>query len=466
MFSGILFKNSFWAIFSSFFQNIIFSLFFIVVARVYIPETFSFYIIANTLYGVLLSFSTLGMGQWFIRANSEESNIELAQLFFNIQLISGGVFYFINVGLSYYLYTENSIHLLSIILGLNIVFDNLIYVFKSINIASFRQKQTFLIQSAEASLKFIFGIYVYQVKPDIFFVAIVLLLFRFLSYLLFHLKSKIKIRLHLFRLFQYTSLKDIVNTIYGNRFFLFIGTISVLFWSIGGLMVSKMMNIKDIAHYEISNKLFALAEIIPLMILATLFPVIAQRVKVLDRNNLLFFKHISYGCLLYGIVVYGFVVSYSREFIPFFFGEQYSHTHIFCSEMFLTMTLFPSVLYQANILIALKLEKTDMYLNLLSLLVNVVISFIGLYLTQSISAIAYSIFISFLLFHLSQEYLLYKKGFTNLIDILLGYVIIFGVVIVYPILTQYFSVYFIYPFLISVLFITLIPFVKKYFAKA
>ena len=67
LFKGRLIGNSFWAILSSVFQNIIFSLFFIVIARKYSASDFSSYIIANTLYGMIIAFSSLGLSQWFIR---------------------------------------------------------------------------------------------------------------------------------------------------------------------------------------------------------------------------------------------------------------------------------------------------------------------------------------------------------------------------------------------------------------
>ena len=68
MFKSVILKNSFWAISSSVFQNIVFAVFFIIMARVYNTQVFSSYIIANTLNGLLLSFSSLGMAQWYIRA--------------------------------------------------------------------------------------------------------------------------------------------------------------------------------------------------------------------------------------------------------------------------------------------------------------------------------------------------------------------------------------------------------------
>jgi O-antigen/teichoic acid export membrane protein len=65
--SGSIFKNSAWGIFSNIFQNKLFSVFFIVVARKYSTDDFANYILANTLYSFVVAFSSLGLGQWFIR---------------------------------------------------------------------------------------------------------------------------------------------------------------------------------------------------------------------------------------------------------------------------------------------------------------------------------------------------------------------------------------------------------------
>ena len=133
LFKGRLIGNSFWAILSSVFQNIIFSLFFIVIARKYSASDFSSYIIANTLYGMIMSFSSLGLSQWFIREiKQNEHDTGIIPRFFKIQLLAGAVFYLINILLSFALYSSDLVRNISLLLGINIVFDNIIYVFKTI----------------------------------------------------------------------------------------------------------------------------------------------------------------------------------------------------------------------------------------------------------------------------------------------------------------------------------------------
>jgi O-antigen/teichoic acid export membrane protein len=177
-------------------------------------------------------------------------------------------------------------------------------------------------------------------------------------------------------------------------------------------------------------------------------------------------KALSYGNILYGLLAYTFVISFSDVFVPFFFGVQYAHTAKYCNEMFLTMLLFPSVLFQANLLVAIKMEKIDMYLNLLSLFINLFIAVMGLMLHYSLSAITYSIFISFLIFHLSQEYFLIKKGLTQLFDASILYLLIFGGMFSYLSLMKYVEVVFLFPLVWTTVLILIIPSYKRYFVKA
>ena len=467
MFKSAILKNSFWAISSSVFQNIVFAVFFIIMARVYSTQIFSSYIIANTLYGLLLSFSSLGMAQWYIRAvkNMSEHN-SVNRLYFNIQLLAGVLFLFLNVLVSFLLYTDSVIHILSIILGLNIIIDNMINVFKTINIATYNQRQTFMVLTIEACMKLAIALLVYYLVPDIVVIAVLLVLLRVLTFTLFYFSGDYKKTFKGITIKNTDTYRQVITTIYENRFFLFIGSISVLFWSLGSILVSKFLDSHAVADYEIAYKLFIMAEIIPLMILSSSFPKIVEYLNKPTIANKLFLKALSYGNILYGLIAYTFVISFSDVFVPFFFGVQYAQTAQYCNEMFLTMLIFPSVLYQANLLVAIKMEKIDMYLNLMSLFINLLTAGIGLMLHYSLSSITYSIFISFLVFHLSQEFFLVKKGLSQIGDVVIMYLLIFGGMATYVLLMSYVEVTYLFPLIWILVFIFIIPSYKRYFVKA
>lgn len=467
MLTNKLFLNSFWSVASSLFQNAIFSVFFIIMARSYETVEFSEYILANTLYGMILSFSSLGLSQWYIREYHEgQSSVEISTLFFKIQFFAGILFYIVNISLSYLLYTQSTIHLLSILLGINIVFDNLIHVYKTINIISFQQRQTFQILSIEALMKLSLGIYVLYQAPDIIIIAILLVVFRVITLSMFLQTERnglVQIK-KMFRLHLDTAM--IFKTLYNNRFFLIIGSISVLFWSVGNILVSKFLEIERVADYEISFKLFTIAEIIPVMVSSTLFPVLVEKVKLNHLKGDNFIRSIFIANLLYGLFVYTFITSFSIDLIPLLFGVKYSLTASYCNEMFLTILFFPSVLFQANLLVALKMERIDMYLNLLSLLINLGLAISGLYVTKSLSVINYSIFISFFIFHLSQEIYLIKKGITTIEHALTFYSILIFILFGYTILKTIVPVVFLFPIFWVILLFVFLPQLKNSRAKA
>ncbi len=467
MLKNRLFVNSFWSVASSLFQNVIFSVFFIIMARTYETIEFSEYILANTLYGMILSFSSLGLSQWYIREYQDgNSTVDISTLFLKIQFFAGIIFYLINISLSFILYKDSTIHVLSIFLGINIIFDNLIHVFKTINIISFQQRQSFKILSIEALLKLCLGIYILYIAPDIIWIALFLVFLRVLTLWMF-LQSENRELISFKKIFQlHINTSIIFKTLYSNRYFLIIGSISVLFWSVGNILVSKFLDIERVADYEISFKLFTMAEIIPVMVSTTVFPVLVEKIKSNQLKSDNFIKTAFIANLLYGLFVYTFIISFSHDLIPLLFGQKYNLTAEYCNEMFLTILLFPSVLFQANLLVALKMERIDMYLNFLSLLINLALAISGLYLTKSLSAINYSIFISFFIFHLSQEIYLIKKGITQIEHAFTFYLLLIFILIGYSFFKTFIPALYLFPIFWTIVFLMFIPQLKLVRAKA
>ena len=412
-----LFSNSFWGILSNIFQNILFSVFFIVIARKYSTSDFANYILANTLYGFMLAFSSLGLGQWFIRELMvSEDKQYLINKFFKIQIGSGIIFYLMNIILAYSLYSNQLIRNLSLLIGVNVIFDNIIYVIKYINIAEFEQKKTFLILTIEALLKFIAACLLFVSSVPIVYLAAILILLRFITLNLFikigssnllNLKSVILAKV---------DKNEIKHVIAANWMFIVIGSSSVVYWRIGNILVSKLLTLNDVSNYEISFKFFSIAEILPIIISTSVFPML---VKIYgsekdSSNNHNFYKNSFLAYALYGLLAYTFIYSFSDTIVPFLFGDKYVNTSIYCKEMFLTILVFPTALLQANLLISLRLEKTDMWLNLISLTVNFLFCFIGLYYFKSLSVVNYSILLSFIIFHICQDYILIRKKIISL----------------------------------------------------
>lgn len=465
MLKGKLVGNSFWAIVSSLFQNIIYSLFFIVIARTYSTTDFSSYIIANTLYGLLLSFSSLGLSQWFIREIKESSSpSSLIDRFFKIQLTAGLFFYILNIAICFLLYESPLVRNISLLLGVNILFDNLIYVFKTINISRYHQRRTFFLTSFEATIKLVFAFVVMYVNIDIFFVVLSLIFLRSVTLFLFF-RFGLSEPFHFTTIFKgQLNLRGIGTIFIQNIYFVVIGSVSVIYWSTGSLLVSKFLEFDRIADYEISFKLFSMAEIIPVMVSASVFPIFVENANADQAQRNGFFRKIFIGYAVYGLLAFTFIYSYADLLIPVLFGDKYIETSSFCIQMFLTIIIFPTALLQANMIVSMRMEKIDMWLNLLSLVLNISISLIGLYFIKDLSVINYAIFISFLCFHLFQDIVLLRAGVSRLSDSILFYGSVLIVLLVYYSLSILIPSH--YLFLLFWLFIVLfLAFFKKYYLQ-
>ncbi len=408
-FKSKVFSNSIWGVFSNIFQNILFSIFFIVIARKYTTLDFSNYIIANTLYGFVLAFSSLGLGQWFIRElmNSTDKQLLINQ-FFKIQLIAGIFFYLINILLCFFLYEDILIRKLTVLIGINIIFDNIIYVIKFVNIASYEQKRTFLISTVEAILKFMAACILFFYQLPILYLAILLICLRLITLNLFLRLGNVYV-LNLTQIWKIqVKVVEIKRIIFSNWSFIIIGSIAVIYWKIGNIIVSKLLSMKDVANFEISFKLFAIVQILPVIVSTSIFPVLVRLAGEDMYRFTNYYRKAFFIYAVYGIMAYTFIYSFADYFVPLVFGEKFSGTSIYSKQMFLTMLVFPTALLQANVLIALKKEKIDMWLNIISLIANCCFCIIGLYFYKSLTIINLSIFGSFLLFHIIQDFYLVK----------------------------------------------------------
>lgn len=465
---GKVFTNSAWGVFSNLFQNILFSIFFIVIARKYDTADFANYILANTLYGFVVAFSSLGLGQWFIRALLETDDKKLLiHQFFKIQILIGLLFYIINILLSYTIYTDTIVRQLSLLIGINVIFDNIIYVIKFLNIAESAQKKTFIILSVEAALKFLMACLLFITYIPIIYLAILLIFLRFITLNLF-IRWGTKNTIQLRQLLSVkTEIREVKRIVLKNWSFIIIGSISVVYWRIGNILISKTLTLNDVANYEISYKLFSMAEILPFIVSTSVFPLLISTLKTSKANAFVIYKRVFMAYAAYGLFVFTFIFSFSELLIPMLFGEKYSGIPMYCIEMFLTILLFPTALLQANLLVAMKLEIMDMWFNAISLIINVIVCLIGLYYFKSLMVVNYAIFFSFLVFHLLQDVLLIRRKIIQPIHSLLFYCTTILVVSIYYFLAQWFNtiyLFFLFWFVVTTVF--LIGYYNRYLKSA
>jgi O-antigen/teichoic acid export membrane protein len=430
--SAIL-KNSIWGVASSIVSNVLLSLFFVFLARSYSTYDFAQFLIANTLYQIITAFSALGLGQWFVREHiSTDDKEKLTARFIKMQFCFGVVFYLLCIGMVYAIYDDPLIEKLTIILGVNIILDNVIYAIKNLNAAQFQQKKTFIILLIDSVVRFLVGFALLLYPFSVVTLSLLVILTRFFTLNLFikiGVSKDVSLRTILFSSIEWKEVRSIIGS---NWPFIVIGSISIIYWRIGSVAISKILSAADVANYEISFKVFTLAQIIPLILSATVFPSLVKKYEEGSLTDfLLFYRKMFLIYLAFGLLSFTFIYSFSDLIITYAFGTSYEGTFIYTRQMFFTMILFPTAYLQANVLVAMKLEKSDMWLNVVSFITYLSVALIWINFNKSLGVINYSILISFIIFHLLQDRILIAKKITSLKHVFSFYMIIIAVTGVY-----------------------------------
>ena len=411
-----LIKNGFWSLAGNLGKNVLLSLFYLMVARHYSVDEFSKYLIASTIYQSMIVFSSMGLGQWFIRevVSSQNRNLFVKQ-FLKMQVLLGSTFFFISIALAFLLYQETDIRLLSVIFAGNIIFDNIINCIKDVNIAEYQQIKTSKIIVAEALIKFLIGASLFIYPFSIYTLVICLVVVRIITLNIFlkvGTSNTIEINGFWKVPISFEYFKSIISK---NWAFLVIGSTYIIYWRIATIIISKTLPLENVTYYENSFKLFSLAQLVPMVFGVTVFPKFVEYSNSGKITELrLLYTKMFWMYALYGMLVYTFMFSFTDILIPFLFGEKYEGTSVFTKEMFTTFLIFPTSVLQAQILVALKKEKLDMWYNINSFIINTSLCLVGLYFYPSLSVVNYSIFISFLIFHISQDVSLYKNKISGL----------------------------------------------------
>jgi O-antigen/teichoic acid export membrane protein len=406
-----LVKNSAWGIMANILQLLFVFLFFAIVARKYNSVEFGGFLISNTVYQLVAAFSSMGLGQWFIRQYLlENDKVTFTSKFLKTQVGFGLLFYFVNIALAYLLYPNGQIRLLCVILGTNIIFDNFINAIKSLNIAENEQRKTAAILVIDGFLKLLVGCLLFFQPFSVIILAGLMIAVRILTLSLFmRLGSSNTINLK--ALWHATVIyDDIKQLIIKNWQFIVIGSISIIYWKIGNIIISKLLTLTNVADYEVAFRIFSVLQIMPVIASGTIYP---QFIKHYNNGDTVamqkLYKNIFMAYTAFAVLSYAFIYSFSGLIIPLAFGNGYPGAIACLQQMFLTFLVLPTVLLQANLIVAIGLEKLDMWFNVLSLVVNVAGCFIGLYFVKDLAVVNYAVFVSFVVFHLSQDVILIRK---------------------------------------------------------
>lgn len=424
--SGLI-NNSLWGFVSTIFQTLFVSLFFVIVSRHYPIKDFSDFLIANTVYQLIVGFSSMGLGHWFIREHGQEKQEASALIyrFIKIQTMLGIAFYVISVGLTFVIYDNEQIRVLSLILGTNIIFDNIIYALKNLNIAQFQQRKSAVIMAVDGLLRLIAGCVLFLSPISLIYLSVLLVIVRLLTVNLFiYIGTGGAVKVGKLVTFKIT-LEDLKTNVLANwRFILIVGS-SIIFWRSATIIISKFLTAVDVANYEVSYKIFSMFTIIAVVASTTVYPKFVKLITTGDSEAVKkFYKLVFLGYTIFALTSYAFIQSFSDTIIPFIFGQKFALASDCMQQMFLTLIVFPTVLLQANLIVAKNMERVDMILNFIVLLINLVSSLVGLHFYKSVSVVNYSIFAAFVIFHMMQSVVLVRLEVSTVKSSAFFYVLI------------------------------------------
>lgn len=398
-------RNSCWGTVSHVAQSVLVSVFFVMLARTYSVGEFADYIVVTALYQLVAAFSGMGLGQWFIRELAAGSGRRaLIGRYLKLQLGLGMLFYALYVMLAFLLYPGGEIRLLALLYGPNLAIDNTINAVKCVNIADCRQNRTFVILTLDAGLRLAVGCLLFAHPFSLALLCVLLLAVRFLTLNLFlafgtlgavDLKSVLGVRV---------GPGSVGALIARHWVFVIIGAASIVNWRIANLIVSKALTAADVAVYEISYKLFSVAQILPVAVSASVFPALIGLYQDRDLQGFGAWLRKAHLCYLaFGLFSYTFVHSFADPLVPLLFGERYAGAAVCTRQIFWTILVFPAVFLRANAMVAMQQERYDMWFNVTTLAVNLAVCLSGLHYVKSLSVVNLAVFASFVVFALLQE---------------------------------------------------------------
>ena len=450
-------------------QNIFLGVFFVLLTKSIGLNKFSEYVIGNSLYQIIAAFSTMGLANYFIReyVQIEERKDYTTLHFFATEFILSFIGYIIIILSTITLYNnELFIIQVSSILGINILFDNLIYSVKAIHIAEKTQIVFLKITLFESLVKLILASIYYYLPFDFILFILILVLARILTLKLAHTSLPNDIKKEIARLSELKSNKKILEfkkikeLIYKGRIFVIIGAVNIIFWRINSLLLSKLTTKTDVGLYEIALKFFSIAQIIPVILLGTIFPVMAKSYS--DTTTYLTISKNTY-LQVFIFSVYTTLLAYylCPYCIDFFFGIEFKGAIKITQHMFFALIPFSLSLVQAYMLLSSHNEKLDMWLNVINVIFNTILGYTLITIYGSMGSVT-SITISFVLFYFLQGIILRRKKMEFLTDLKLTVFVLLLLVIIPITISEYSIIEKVHPLVILIITIGIISIYARF----
>ena len=412
-----LFANSSWGIVAHLSQVVLLSAFFVMLTRHYPAEEFGKYAVANALMQMMLAFQlwALGTGSSGKLGRSPDRH-RLILKFLSTQMYSGVAFAVVATAFAFVLYDNESIRILSAVLAVNIVFDNIINALKALNVADLQQRKTFLLLTLDGLLKCSVAAALFVVPLSLVTLALVLLLARLITVNLFLIVGTSgDVTAGTLLLGNRVSLREIRRLVVSNWPWVALGGVSMATWRVGSIIISKRLGLAETSIYEVAYRLFSAAQMVPVIVATAVFPML---VRLWNANDIAafrsFYRSTYLYYLLFGCVAYTFVYSYFLVLrATGVRAAVYRGGGLYVAAV-PDDVRFPTAFLQGNVLLAMRLERRDLLLNLVLLAVTVAGALIGLRYRHSLATVNLALFGGFVAFHLLQDALLIRRGISSL----------------------------------------------------
>lgn len=409
--SSTLLKGSVFGLIGAVAQSVFNTIFFLIIASIYVEEDqFGKYVIAMSLVQIAAALSSMGLSNWYIRevAKDENDTDKLSQ-FIQIQFVFACIFVLLGVIVTHNWYNDELIIKLSYILAINVFFENYVYALRSHNIVFNRQGVTSIVLFIDGLLKLLLASVLLVIPIDLLTFAVLTIVAR-LALMFLAFKSSFARNFSFNKLYKpkdfFTDTLDVVKK---NWTFAIIGATYIIFWRFTVLIISKLLSNQDVAVFEIAFKGFSLFALIPMALVATLYPDLVRLHTEGNTNKFsrFYYQYSSY-LFLYGVVVYAIVYFFASDFVEYIFQGKYVEISTFISKFLLVILIYPVTLFQASVLVAIGKERQDMYLNILNLIVQISACIIALSFQKNLDMVVYSCLISNIIFLIGQDAILVK----------------------------------------------------------
>jgi O-antigen/teichoic acid export membrane protein len=250
-----------------------------------------------------------------------------------------------------------------------------------------------------------------------------------------NIKEEIGILSELKSIKKKIEIKKIKGLIYKGRVFVIIGAVNIIFWRINSLLLSKLATKTDVGLYEIALKFFSIAQIIPVILLGTIFPVMAKNYS--DTKSYLTISKKTYlQVFIFSVYTTLFAYYLCPYFIDYFFGKEFNGAIKITQHMFFALIPFSLSLVQAYMLLSSHNEKLDMWLNIINVIFNTILGYTMISIYGSMGSVT-SITISFILFYFLQGIILRRKKMEFLTDLKFTVFVILLLVIIPITISEY-----------------------------